>query len=70
MLFVQGAHDSRVPKRGTDHITSLLREKRIPVTCLLYEDEGHGFTNRTNEIHAYGEIADFLIQHLTASTQT
>jgi dipeptidyl aminopeptidase/acylaminoacyl peptidase len=64
MLFTQGAHDSRVPKTGTDQIVASLREKNIPVTYLLYEDEGHGFTNRTNEIHAYGEIGDFLARHL------
>lgn len=66
MLFVQGAHDSRVPKKGTDHIAATLRDKHIPVTYLVYDDEGHGFTNRTNELDAYGEIGAFLVRHLTA----
>ncbi|MBA9007246.1 dipeptidyl aminopeptidase/acylaminoacyl peptidase [Actinomadura cellulosilytica] len=30
----------------------------------VYPDEGHGFTNRNNEIQAYEEIARFLIHML------
>lgn len=63
-LFIQGAHDSRVPKPATDRIVESLRIKDVPVTYLLFDNEGHGFTNRTNEIHAYTEISEFLTHHL------
>jgi dipeptidyl aminopeptidase/acylaminoacyl peptidase len=36
----------------------------------VFPNEGHGFTNRDNEIRAYSEIADFLITHLTPAGST
>lgn len=70
ILITQGTHDSRVPKPATDRIVALLRAKNIPVTYLVYNDEGHGFTNRNNEIHAYTQISEFLTHHLTQDKST
>jgi len=30
----------------------------------VYPDEGHGFTDRANEIRALNDVADFLVEHL------
>ena len=33
---------------------------------MVFDDEGHGFTKRTNELKAYGLAAEWLEQHLHA----
>ncbi|MEU8124960.1 S9 family peptidase [Spirillospora sp. NPDC049024] len=65
LLVIQGAHDPRVPQDESDQIVTRLRARGVDVRYDIYPDEGHGFTNRTNEIKAYGDIAQFLLTHLT-----
>jgi dipeptidyl aminopeptidase/acylaminoacyl peptidase len=66
-LFVlQGARDPRVPKNESDQIVDRLRERGVDVRYDVYPDEGHGFSNRKNEIRAYGDIAEFITSHLVA----
>ncbi|MEU8802431.1 S9 family peptidase [Spirillospora sp. NPDC048819] len=64
LLVIQGAHDPRVPQDESDQIVARLRTRGVDVRYDIYPDEGHGFTNRTNEIKAYGDIAQFLVTHL------
>jgi dipeptidyl aminopeptidase/acylaminoacyl peptidase len=64
-LFVlQGARDPRVPRAEADQLVTRLREHGVSVRYEVFEDEGHGFTNRENELRAYEEIAEFLGDHL------
>lgn len=65
LLVIQGTHDPRVPKDESDQIVSRLRARGVDVRYDVYPNEGHGFTNRSNEIKAYGDIAQFLLTHLT-----
>ncbi|MCW2919622.1 MAG: peptidase prolyl oligopeptidase active site domain protein, partial [Actinomycetia bacterium] len=64
LFVIQGAQDPRVPKAEADQIVERLRARGIEVRYDLYDDEGHGFTNRDNEIQAYTDIAAFLTHHL------
>lgn len=64
LMVVQGARDPRVPKHEADQIVDKLRGRDVDVRYLVYQDEGHGFTNRDNEIAAYQEVGDFLIDRL------
>jgi hypothetical protein len=41
-----------------------MREKNIPVTYVLYPDEGHGFGRPENRISFNAIIEAFLAQHL------
>jgi dipeptidyl aminopeptidase/acylaminoacyl peptidase len=70
MLIIQGARDPRVPKHESDQIVDKLRGRDIDVRYLVYADEGHGFTNRDNEIAAYKEVGAFLIGRLKPETQS
>lgn len=67
LFIMQGARDPRVPRTEAEQIGQAVSDRDIPVRYDLYEDEGHGFTNRTNELHAYTEIGDFLIRHLNGA---
>ncbi len=64
IFIIQGANDPRVVKPESDQIVERLRERGVDVRYDVYEDEGHGFTKRSNSIKAMGDIADFLEKHL------
>jgi dipeptidyl aminopeptidase/acylaminoacyl peptidase len=64
LFVIQGANDPRVVKAESDQIVARLRERGVDVRYDVYEDEGHGFTKRSNSIEAMGDIAEFLDTHL------
>ncbi len=37
---------------------------------VVFEDEGHGFVKKENEIEAYGKVLAFLNQYLKGEGQT
>ncbi|WP_240489842.1 alpha/beta hydrolase family protein [Actinomadura atramentaria] len=64
-LFVlQGARDPRVPQAESDQLVERLRSRGVDVRYDVFPDEGHGFSNKANELHAYGEIGEFMARHL------
>lgn len=64
LFVVQGANDPRVVKPESDQIVERLRERGVEVRYDVYEDEGHGFTKRANELKAFRDMAGFLEAHL------
>lgn len=50
LLIGQGANDPRVKQAESDQIVSAMQAKKIPVTYVLYPDEGHGFAKPSNNI--------------------
>jgi dipeptidyl aminopeptidase/acylaminoacyl peptidase len=64
LLVIQGATDPRVVKGESDQMVEKLRELGRDVEYVVFDDEGHGFTKRTNELKAYRLAADWLEQHL------
>jgi len=51
------------PETGGQMVAKL-RELGREVEYEVFEDEGHGFTRRTNEIRAFRLSADWLETHL------
>ncbi len=64
LFVIQGANDPRVVKAESDQIVDALRARGVEVRYDVYEDEGHGFTKRENEVKALADVAEFLIAHL------
>jgi dipeptidyl aminopeptidase/acylaminoacyl peptidase len=64
LLIGQGANDPRVKQAESDQIVQAMQEKGIPVTYVLFADEGHGFARPENSL-AFFAVADlFLAEHL------
>jgi dipeptidyl aminopeptidase/acylaminoacyl peptidase len=64
LLVGQGANDPRVKQHESDQIVQAMQAKRLPVTYLLFPDEGHGFARPENRI-AFNAVAEaFLAEHL------
>src|SRR5690349_20026626 len=64
LLIGQGANDPRVKRAESDQIVAAMTERNIPVTYVLFPDEGHGFARPENNI-AFNAIAEeFLAANL------
>lgn len=64
LLIGQGANDPRVKQSESDQIVKALDGKGIPVTYVLYPDEGHGFARPENRLSFYAVTEAFLARHL------
>ncbi|MDX1462207.1 MAG: prolyl oligopeptidase family serine peptidase [Marinirhabdus sp.] len=67
LMVLQGAKDPRVLQVESDEIVEGVRKNGVPVEYVLFEDEGHGFVKKENQLEAYGRIKEFLDQHLKGS---
>jgi dipeptidyl aminopeptidase/acylaminoacyl peptidase len=64
ILIAQGANDPRVNKNESSQIVQAMQEKKIPITYVLYPDEGHGFVRPGNGMSFYALTEAFLSMHL------
>lgn len=64
LLIGQGANDPRVKQSESDQIVAAMQEKNIPVTYILYPDEGHGFARPENNLSFFAVTEAFLAAHL------
>jgi dipeptidyl aminopeptidase/acylaminoacyl peptidase len=60
LLIGQGANDPRVKQAESDQIVEAMQEKNIPVTYVLYPDEGHGFARPENNLSFFAVAEAFL----------
>ncbi len=64
LLIGQGANDPRVKQAEADQIVAAMRAKKIPVTYVLFPDEGHGFARPENSLAFFAVTEAFLSAHL------
>ena len=64
VMVLQGANDPRVLQIESDEIVEAVKKNNVPVEYVVFPDEGHGFVKKKNEIRGYGQILQFLEQHL------
>jgi dipeptidyl aminopeptidase/acylaminoacyl peptidase len=64
LLIGQGANDPRVKQAEADQIVQAMQDKNIPVTYILYSDEGHGFARPENRLSFNAVAEAFLAEHL------
>lgn len=60
LLIGQGANDPRVKQAESDQIVAAMQTKNIPVTYVLYPDEGHSFEKPNNRI-SFNAIAEAFL---------
>ena len=64
LLIGQGANDPRVKQNESDQIVKAMQENGLPVTYVLYADEGHGFARPENRLSFYAIAEAFLAEYL------
>jgi dipeptidyl aminopeptidase/acylaminoacyl peptidase len=60
LLIGQGANDPRVKQAESDQIVTAMKAKRIPVTYVVYPDEGHGFARPENR-SSFNAVAEAFL---------
>ena len=64
LMVLQGANDPRVLQVESDEIVAAVKNNGVPVEYVLFDNEGHGFQKKENEIEGYGKIRKFLNKYL------
>ncbi len=64
LLIAQGANDPRVKQSESDQIVEAMERDGIPVTYVLFPDEGHGFARPENNIAFSAITENFLAECL------
>lgn len=60
LLIGQGANDPRVKQQESDQIVAAMEANELPVTYVLFPDEGHGFNRPENRESFYAIMEVFL----------
>ncbi|HEY8518748.1 MAG TPA: S9 family peptidase [Gammaproteobacteria bacterium] len=60
LLIGQGANDPRVKQAESDQIVAAMQANDIPVTYILFPDEGHGFARPQNNLAFNAAAEEFL----------
>ncbi|CAG0991272.1 acylaminoacyl-peptidase [Phycisphaerales bacterium] len=69
LLIGQGANDPRVKQAESDQIVSAMQGRNIPVTYVVFPDEGHGFQRPENSMAFNAVVETFLAQNLGGRAQ-
>jgi dipeptidyl aminopeptidase/acylaminoacyl peptidase len=64
LLIAQGANDPRVKQAESEQIVAAMKKHGLPVTYVLFPDEGHGFARPVNSIAFSAVTEAFLSAHL------
>jgi dipeptidyl aminopeptidase/acylaminoacyl peptidase len=64
LIVLQGAKDPRVLQVESDEIVAGVKKNGVPVEYVLFEDEGHGFVKKENQIESNRRILQFLDKYL------
>jgi dipeptidyl aminopeptidase/acylaminoacyl peptidase len=64
LLIGQGANDPRVKQAESEQIVKAMKDRHLPVSYIVFPDEGHGFARPPNNIAFFGAAEAFLSAHL------
>ena len=60
LLIGQGANDPRVKQAESDQIVAAMAKNAIPVSYVVYPDEGHGFARPENRL-SFNAVAEAFL---------
>lgn len=69
LMVLQGAKDPRVLKVESDEMVEAVKKNGVPVEYIVFDDEGHGFRKKENEIEGYEKILNFLDKYLAEKSE-
>ena len=65
LMVLQGANDPRVLKVESDEMVEAVKKNNVPVEYIVFDDEGHGFRKKKNQLKGYQAILEFCDKYLT-----
>jgi len=69
ILIAQGKMDVRVVEAESEQMVKALAARGVPVTYVVFSDEGHGFVRPENRLAFYAVTEAFLARHLGGRVQ-
>jgi dipeptidyl aminopeptidase/acylaminoacyl peptidase len=69
VLVEQGQNDPRVSEKSSALMVAAMRARSIPVTYVVYPDEGHGFYRPENVVDSIARIDEFLKKYLNGRAE-
>jgi len=70
LMVLQGANDPRVLKVESDEIVEAVKKNNVPVEYIIFDDEGHGFVKKENQIKGFKAVLQFLEKHLKGKSES
>ncbi len=67
-MILQGSLDPRILQVESDKMVEAARNNGVYVEYVLFDDEGHGFVKKENQIEGYGKVLIFLNEYLKEET--
>jgi len=67
MIVLQGKNDPRVLQVESDEMVAAVKANDVPVNYVVFDDEGHGFRKKKNQIVGYKAILEFVDEHLKSA---
>lgn len=64
VIVLQGSKDPRVLQVESDEMVAEIKKNNVPVEYVLFEDEGHGFVKKENQIESNKRILQFCDKYL------
>ena len=64
LLLIQGANDPRVPVGEAIQMQQALEQRQMKSQLIIFSDEGHGTSKRSNRVLRLGHTLDFFRRHL------
>ena len=64
VMVLQGSKDPRVLQVESDEMVAEIKKNNVPVEYVLFEDEGHGFVKKENQIESNTRILQFCDKYL------
>ena len=64
LMVLQGANDPRVLKVESDEMVAAVEKNGVPVEYIVFDDEGHGFRKKKNQLLGYKAILQFCNKYL------
>ena len=64
LLLMQGVNDPRVPVGEALQIHAALETRGVPGGLILFADEGHGNSKRSNQVLSIGHTIEFFERYL------
>lgn len=64
VMVLQGSKDPRVLQVESDEMVAEIEKNGVPVEYVLFEDEGHGFVKKENQIESNQRILEFCNKYL------
>ena len=69
MLIAQGSNDIRVVQAESDQMVAALEDAGVPVTYMLFQNTGHGFSSIESRMQFYTEMERFFSEHLRGRSE-